>query len=297
MKNDTYLNILLSYAYLGKDAEMTKLAISSAKNGEINLMIDSGAFTKHNAKSAFDHVNMDEYCTFLEKVSPYAEKYVMLDVVGNAEKSKENYETMIRRGFNPMFVATLFDKDYSYLREAVGNNPHLCVAGGVTTKGPWMIKRFQTIYKESGEKALIHGLGYVTFPKMFQLPLYSVDSSSWVAPARFGRLDYFDNGMKGIGCREVLRGQKKPTSKLKELLNEFRVTPAMFVREAIHHGQASLEMLSGIYSNIRMQRYCKRHGLDYFLAVATKTQVRQIMWVAENLNDISFEKFYNLFKS
>ena len=256
-------------------------------------MIDSGAFSKHNAKSSdMSHVNVDEYCKFCEIVEPYCEKYVMLDVVGNAAQSRFNYETMIKRGFNPMYVMTLFDKDYNFLREAVKNNPHLCVAGGVTTKGTWMTKRFQTIYKESNNKALIHGLGYVTFPKMLQLPLYSVDSSSWNAqPARFGEIVYFDNGIKGIVGKMFFLGKKRVPDKLQEELCELRVTPTMFFNKKLHRGAESIGVLASIYANIVMQRYCKRHGLDYFLAVGNVKQLEQIVYVDTNIKDLNYQKF------
>lgn len=93
-------------------------------------MIDSGAFTKHNAKGNFDHINLDSYCSFLDEFAPFADKYVMLDVIGNRNLSVCNYETMLKRGLNPMFVFTTYDTDFAYLREAVRNNRDICVAGG-----------------------------------------------------------------------------------------------------------------------------------------------------------------------
>ena len=41
----------------------------------MNLMIDSGAFTKFNSKSG-QHVTLDNYCSFLDVMGEYAEKYV-----------------------------------------------------------------------------------------------------------------------------------------------------------------------------------------------------------------------------
>lgn len=179
MKNNVSFNILASYAYLNNDKVFCDWCFGLHKDGIANVMIDSGAFTLHNAKQKRDWLTVDNYCRFLEKYENYCEKYVMLDVVGNDIQSKKNYELMVSRGFEPMFVFTMFDKDWQYLNETLGTNPNICVAGGVTTKGDWMTKRFQDVSVHTGKRAKVHGLGYVTFPKMFQVPLVSVDSSSW----------------------------------------------------------------------------------------------------------------------
>ena len=40
-----------------------------------------------------------------------------------------------------------------------------------------------------------------------------------------------------------------------------------------------------------MQKYLIHRGLEYFLAVATKSQLEQMVYVSENFNDLSYEKF------
>ena len=296
MKVDTHLNILISFAYITTSsfADMIENAVRSKK---INLMIDSGAFTKFNANSNTSHITLDGYCKFLERFGELSEKYVMLDVIGNAAKSKANYEVMVSRGLNPMFVMTLFDKDFNYMREAVSRQPNLCVAGGVTTKGTWMTKRFQTIYNESNKKALIHGLGYVTFPRMYQLPLYSVDSSSWKAAAlRFGTFQYFDMGLKSLNYHDILSKRKKLSQAQKAALDAIKVTPAMFVQDKYHKGNINIESLACTQANIAMQKYSKRHGLDFFLAASNTKDLAKIIYVDEHFNDLSYEKYRKEFE-
>ena len=291
MKVDTYLNILISFAYMTSDAFCRKVR-QLVEQKKINVMIDSGAFTKHNAKGDFSHINLDSYCKFIEQYGSLSEKYVMLDVVGDSEASRRNYEIMVLRGLNPMYVMTMFDKDYSYMRDAVRRNPHICVAGGVTTKGAWLIKRFQDIYRQSLGKALIHGLGYVTYPKMLQLPLYSVDSSSWKAASlRFGSLQYFDNGLKAISYRDIMRGKSYLTLLQRQVLNNLGITPSIFMKDEYHRGSYSIECLAGIQANIALQKICKRSKLDYFLAASNQMDVEKIVYVNENYQNLNYEKF------
>lgn len=293
MKNDTHLNVLMSYAYMHGDEKLLRTLKDVTTKGTINLMIDSGAFTKFNAKMDMSHVNLNDYCDSLKDMAQYSEKYVMLDVIGDAETSRRNYEAMIDKGLNPMYVCTMFDKDYDYINEAVRRNADICVAGGVTTKGDWILKRFQTIYKRTSGRARIHGLGYFTFPRMLQLNLASIDSSSWkTAPSRFGQAVYFaDKRTWRISWRDILAKKIKFPKCIVELLDEYGVTPKMFLNREIHTKEFSVDGFMSIVCNIKLQKYCKRHGLDYFLAVGCWGDLQNIMFVNENLNDLTYEKY------
>ena len=296
MTNNTPLNILISYAYLKGSVAFIDTLKRLSLNGSVNLMLDSGAFTKFNAKGNFQHINVSEYCDFLGHYADIFEKYVMLDVIGNAEASKKNYEYMLSRGLNPMFVVTMFDNDIDYIKSAVKRNANICVAGGATTKGDWLVKRYQDIYASTGRKALIHGLAYVTYPKMLQLPLASVDSSSWKAASlRFGQLQYFDNGLKSFHYKDVYKhGGKALLPVHRTLLKECGITPAIYAREENHKGNYSIESMYGIRAALKMQRVCYRSGLRYFLAISNMADLEKIMYVHKNYNNLDYNKFKDL---
>lgn len=291
--NNTHLNILVSYAYLGKNAKLCDLTFGSSKEGISNIMIDSGAFTLfNNTNGKLDWLNIDNYCRFLNEYGRYCEKYVMLDVINNHAASKNNYELMLKRELNPMFVFTTYDNDYSYLKEAVARNPHICVAGGVTSYRLWMRKRYQDVYKNT--QALLHGLGFVKFPDMLQLPLHSVDSSSWVQSAQvFGLLRYFDEGMKGMRYIDILNRKIALPQKLKQILDRFKVTPKQFSNLENHKGLYSIATMLSIVAHIEYQKYCKERGLNLFLACAKATDLRDILFINEELekNTLTYANF------
>lgn len=291
MHNDTHLNVLFSFAYLAGAKRTIDRVIDLCKQGTINLMIDSGAFTAYNARGKYDHINVDSYCEFLEVFKNYCDKYVMLDVIRNAKASKANYEKMLAKGLNPMFVATMYDKDFEYMRKAVGNNPDICVAGGSATKGDWMTNRFIKIYNETGQRARIHGLAYVTFPKMFQLPITSVDSASWkLAAKKFGSLCFFtENGLKNINYNDVLKGRKKLKPFQISELHRLGVTPQDFV-ERNFRGNNSISALLSVNANIQLQKYCKRRNLDFFLSASNLQDINQIVYVA-TAEKLSYKEF------
>lgn len=294
ISNNTHLNILASFAYLGKSKPFTELIFNLSKNNVANIMIDSGAFTLFNAKKNESWLNLDGYCKFLDIYGHLCEKYVMLDVIGDDDKSKINYELMIQRGFNPMFVFTMADNDYRYLKEAVIKNPNVCVAGGVTTKGDWMTKRFQDVYLKTNAK--IHGLGYVTYPKIFQLPLKSVDSSSWIQASQvYGIINFFDNGLKSLSYKDILTKKKKIPEKLMIILEKIKISPKIFSDLNNHKGSKSIANLCGVIAYIEYQKLSKRLGVDLFLAAANELQIKQLVYINEEYSKgtLTYEKFKN----
>lgn len=288
--NNTHFNILASFAYTFKNKKFHNALINESVKGNANVMIDSGAFTLFNAKQPREWLTLDNYCKYIEGIEQNIEKYVMLDVIGNDKASKSNYELMLKRGFNPMFVVTMADNDMSYVSDAVKNNKHICVAGGVTTKGDWMSKRFQDVYKQT--KGLIHGLGYVTYPKIFQLPLHSVDSSSWNQSAQaYGILSYWDNGIKSTRWLDILQKKKKMPKGLKFALERIKVTPKDFNNIENHKGQYSIGTYLNSVAYTEYQKYCKRLNLKLFLAVANNAQFNILLKVNENNDNLNWKKW------
>lgn len=285
------INILISYAYLGKDKALCKKAFDMVEQRKIKLMIDSGAFSCFNNPSSFAHVTLENYISFLNEYGHLSEKYVMLDVIGEKEKSVANYERMIGAGLRPMYVVIMADNDFDYINRTLSVNQNICVAGGATNKNDWMVHRFQQVKEMTNNKALIHGLGYFTFPKMLQLGLTSVDSSSWkTAPSGFGQTIYFDE--KG---RKTYRISKDKffddlTEERKTFLRKHKITPADIMNKENQSSDGSVFSFLSRLKILQLQRYCKRHGLDYFLALSSKSDLDCLQMLNEN-NDITYQQY------
>lgn len=295
--NNTYFNLLASYAYLGKNKDFCESFFGLHRSGYGNVMIDSGAFTVRNAKENRDWLTLDTYCDFLGQYGDMSEKYIMLDVIGDDERSKKNYEIMVQRGLTPMFVLTMVDRDFSFLRDSMSVTPHCCVAGGVSTKGPWIIKRFQDTIKATDGRAKIHALGYVTYPNLFRAPIVSGDSSSWIQQSqKYGCLNAFTStGLRHQLYKEVWGG-KKIHPAVREVMNEIGVTPAMFVQKKYHTGSTSIGTLCSMLAYLRYQKYSQKHGRQLFLAVSAKINLDMLIWTIENMREPSYERFLREFR-
>ena len=287
--NNTHFNILVSYAYTGKAEKFNSAVMNESVKGTANVMIDSGAFTIYNAKKV-SKLNLDSYCYYLETNAHKVEKYVMLDVVKNKEKTRQNYHTMLDRGFNPMYVFTEYDNDWKFLNEAVQNQKHLCVAGGVTNRGNWMLKRYQDVYRNS--KADIHALGFVQFNDIFRLPLHSVDSSSWLQSSEvYGILNWFENKIKSVRYVDVLTKKKKMPIGLKQALEELKVTPKDFSDLDNHRGARSIGTMLNAFAYTKYQQYAKRLGLNLFLAIANVHQLNVLLHINDNLDNLNYNQW------
>lgn len=295
MTHNIPLNILCSYAFLQKNKPFTESFFSLSKSGVANIMIDSGAFT---AFTTGRKIEIEDYCEFLHQYGHLAEKYVMLDCVGNEKKTKENYEYMVKQGLKPMFTCTMYDKDFDFIRDTLSVNENICVAGGATAKNEWIKYRFQKIFNETKGKAKMHGLAYVLYPEMLRLNLASVDSSSiFQSGQMYGILQTFDEvkGLKSVAYKEVYKG-KKLSKELVEQLDILGITPKMFLDKNNMRGGESIPTLCDIYTHIKMQRYCYRKGLRYFFAIISRNQLRAVQVVNENFNNITYDKFKNYLK-
>lgn len=287
--NNTHFNILVSYAYTGKAPKFNNAVINESVKGNANVMIDSGAFTIYNAKKV-SKLNLDSYCSYLETNAHKVEKYVMLDVIKNEKKTRQNYLTMLDRGFNPMYVFTEYDTDWEFLNKAVQNQKHLCVAGGVTNRGDWMLKRYQDVYKNS--KADIHALGFVQYNDIFRLPLHSVDSSSWLQSSEvYGILNWFEDKIKSVRYIDVLTRKKKMPIGLKQALEELKVTPKDFSNLDNHKGARSIGTMLNAVAYTKYQQYAKRLGLNLFLAIANTHQLNVLLYINDNLDNLNYNQW------
>jgi CRISPR/Cas system CSM-associated protein Csm4 (group 5 of RAMP superfamily) len=157
-----------------------------------------------------------------------------------------------------------------------------------------MTKRFQDVYKQTN--ALIHGLGYVTYPKIFQLPLHSVDSSSWIQASQiYGAICYFDNGMKGVQYSDILKNKKKLPYQLQSLFERFEITPKMLLNIENSKGNKSIQSMLSIIAYLEYQKLSKRKDLNLFLAVSNNSQLNSILNINEmyNTDKLTYERFKN----
>ena len=264
MVNDTSFNILVSYAHIGKkNTPYFEYIREQSRIGKIDLMIDSGAFSKFGAQikgnHSMDWITLDNYCSWLDKYENDFHKYVMLDKIQDDAQSKKNYEEMLKRGHNPMYVLTTFDQDYDYLKYAIENNPEICVSCG--SKSDYSIRRYQIVDKISKGKSIIHSLAFFKFPDIYRLPILSSDAATWVnGSGRFGSMYAY----QGNGCIQTITGHKKIMEAFKNrnkyLIQQFKETGVFIddLRDNQNYKGNRLPLYTGCVAFVKAQKYAWR---------------------------------------
>jgi len=187
--NGMKLRILLSYWYY-KDTELDALFEKYFTPPYPDVFADSGGFS---AMTQGAQIDVNEYAAWIKRYKHLFNTYANLDVIGNAGATLDNQHRLEDLGVEPIPVFHV-NEDWTQLESYIEQYPYIALGGMVPymryTKKimPWIIKAF----KLAGDKSVFHGFGATSWEVIKNLPWYSVDSSSWGAGFRFGRVPLFD---------------------------------------------------------------------------------------------------------
>jgi len=179
---DNTKNILISYHY-------AKNCVDELKSIDKNIFIDSGAFSAFNLNK---EINLDNYCKFIKEVG--GKVYAALDVIRNPQQSIDNYRYMKEvHGLNsiPVFhynehikyLRMMLDEDVSYI--GIGSTFQRLRNFNIWLDSVWsIILRYRPDIK-------VHGFGATNWNLIQRYPWYSVDSTTYLSPQRFGRVNHY----------------------------------------------------------------------------------------------------------
>lgn len=202
---DNKLNILIAYPYFTKNMLNTVKRLFPTKD-EYRLIVDSGAFSAHNAGMT---VSLDEYCKFLDMLKTQdlaIEGCIQLDVIFDGEETRANYKKMVEMGYDPCPIFTRGD-DEEYFLELINSDKYVFVGGvqrGINNRNfaKWILEQ------SKGKK--VHLLAFIKPDFLNHYKPYSVDASSWSSTARYGTIGFFNNGrIKIINKSDFAKPPKK----------------------------------------------------------------------------------------
>jgi hypothetical protein len=165
---------------------------------EIPLMIDSGAFSAWKQRKPLD---LDEYIDFIkEKVAMHDNVvYFNLDVIPQKDEAKDgapsyrNFLKMKRAGLNPIPVYH-GSTDIKWLKRYMSHTDFIALGWLVGRSSPALIRMLDHLWDEhlTDDKGMplvkVHGLGVTSFVRLKRYPWYSVDSTTWLQAAIYGKV-------------------------------------------------------------------------------------------------------------
>ena len=175
--------------------------------------LDSGAFSqilasqkwraKNPGAGEWDYYDtpefyayVDEYAAFVKEHHMMTDIYASMDVIGNPERTWKNQKYLedkhglsplptIHYGTDPIWIEKYLKAGYKYI--ALGG-----LVGGADADGfiPWLDRSWRVICNTPNRmpRAKVHGFGVTSFFAMTQYPWYSVDSTSWLKLAAYGKM-------------------------------------------------------------------------------------------------------------
>jgi hypothetical protein len=179
-----YPKILLSYHYIKNTDFLDKLYPFFP-----DIFLDSGAFS---AMSQGVHIDIVDYIAFVKQNKSKLKVYANLDVIGNAEATLKNQEIMEKAGLNPL-PCFHYGEDKKYLQMYCEKYKYFAIGGMVpyTKKHDVLVKFLDNCFNiiMKYDKIKIHAFGIAGSMKLLlKYPFYSVDSTSWLQTAKFGKV-------------------------------------------------------------------------------------------------------------
>lgn len=158
---------------------------------EVKILLDSGAYTLENQKVKNYQQYLDAYIDYILKYKDRWLEYVCLDDVHDACISWKNQKYMESRGVNPLPVYH-HGEDWKWFERYANEYSYMGV-GGVARGGAGEGNRilFDKIFKYIRERGLsvkVHAFGITSYRYMMRYPWFSVDSTTWLKYANFGRV-------------------------------------------------------------------------------------------------------------
>ena len=216
LEEENVESVLSSYAFIKDPQKMINLWGDFVPK---NLILDSGAFSVwSNGKT----VDIDSYALFCEGVKRLLPSEVNLYVVNldvlpgkfgqrptNEEReysASQGFENMLYLESKGLKVIHVFHQheDFKWLDKMRNHSDYIGISPAndcsMKEKLHWLNEVFGLIK----DTIKTHGFAVTSHEQLYRYPFYSVDSSSWTAPPRFGRIPIFmdDLTMKSIQYKD-----------------------------------------------------------------------------------------------
>lgn len=203
-------NILLSYALLENDAYDILVTHRDKINSRI---IDSGAYSDNTRGLNTD---IDGYISYCKFCTPHCEFYFNLDSDFREDHfSPENLENLLkmeRAGLNPVpVIHSLYTGEIDYYIEK--GYPIVALGSSYATRLDDMKFIFERFEKYPQVK--IHIFGTTVFKNLIEVPVYSIDSSSWAQTGGFANVLFWNPEIEGLNKTDEINytGRYNPKDK------------------------------------------------------------------------------------
>lgn len=206
------------------------------------VFADSGAFS---AMSQGAPVYAHDYAEWLHRWKHYFTVYANLDVIRDPAGSQRNQERLEREGLQPIPVFHT-GSPFSELDKLAERYPYIALGGMVGQSRPACLRWAATCMKRTEKQGTrFHGFGMTSRAVIERLPWYTVDSSSWIAGARYGNMSVYD----GREWHKATIGNRREIAAIASIIRSYGMEPDQFADSARYkatRGHVNLTVLTAL---------------------------------------------------
>ena len=206
MRKQDVKNVLVSFAFLKSLDSFKKLFCDDWYPK--NLIIDSGAFSVWARGEKIDIDAYGDYCHSLKKFLPSEIdlKFVNLDVLPGKfgrMPTKEERLHSVEQGWKNMeyleakelSVIPVFHQheDDAWLQRMMNHTDYFGISPANDESMKNKLRFLNDCFAITRDKYKTHGFAVTAYEQLINYPFFSVDSSSWCAGGRFGRIPIMVN--------------------------------------------------------------------------------------------------------
>lgn len=196
-------SILISYAFIKKPGRLLEIFGDYRPK---DLILDSGAFS---VWSNGETIKLDDYKAFCLDVKKLLGgetnlKIVNLDVLPGkwgerpTEEQRENsaqqsWNNMLELEAEGLKVINVFHQheDFKWLEKLRNHSDYIGISPANDVSMPEKLNWLNAVFKRIKNSVKTHGFAVTAAAQVYNYPFYSVDSSSWIAGARYARTPIF----------------------------------------------------------------------------------------------------------
>ena len=164
-------------------------------------MLDSGAYSAWKGNKGVD---IDDYIDYVKRNKEVIEHFINLDVIGDCQKSYENFLYMKNKGLNPLPVFH-WKSDMKWLDMYVDLGcKYICLGGTTQERNKRKVAKWYSGLKKKHPSIKFHLLGSSS-PKILSTNIYSCDSTTYINKAMtqvYCKEDNSDLSPRGRGFKK-----------------------------------------------------------------------------------------------
>ncbi len=203
LSEESVKNVLFSYHFIKDPEKLYKMFDGWEPE---NVILDSGAFSVWSNNGYIDIDKYAQFCTEFRRIVPsHIRVYVVnLDVLPGKfgicptqaqreDSAKRGWENMLYLESKGLKVIHVYHQheDIKWLEMMRNHMDYIGISPANDVGMGEKLEFLRETFLHIKDTIRTHGFAVTSDKQLYQFPFFSVDSSSWTAPARFGRIPIF----------------------------------------------------------------------------------------------------------